>query len=229
MDRPGTHHPSDVLIVDDRRMFAESLSCFLLADPAVRGVVIARTKDEATRTFELTRPDFVLVSRDLGDREGLAVVSAIRAIDGEAIIVLTTSSDADQLLIAAVAAGCSGLLTEDQAAEEVTDTIRAAAAGESLISRRQLARIAPGLSRVNDIVLPGHDLTEREQEILRLLATGLTSREIGGLLHLSVNTIRNYVQTILGKLDAHSKMEAVSTAVRLGIIDRLDMAPSHDR
>jgi DNA-binding NarL/FixJ family response regulator len=148
----------------------------------------------------------------------LETVSAIKAIDSTAIIVLTTRASADRVLIAAVAAGCSGLLTEDQSAEEVVLAIRAIAAGTSLISLGQLARIATGLFGTDDVV-HGNDLTPRDKEILRLLATGMSGRAIAVRLHLSANTIRNYVQGILKKLGAHSRMEAVSIAVRLGVID----------
>jgi DNA-binding NarL/FixJ family response regulator len=207
-----------VLIVDDRRMFAESLSPFLSNHAGIEVVGVARSKDEAVAIFEETRPTLVIVRDELGRTHGLETVSAIKAIDSTAIIVLTTRASADRVLIAAVAAGCSGLLTEDQSAEEVVLAIRAIAAGTSLISLGQLARIATGLFGTDDVV-HGNDLTPRDKEILRLLATGMSGRAIAVRLHLSANTIRNYVQGILKKLGAHSRMEAVSIAVRLGVID----------
>ena len=95
--------------------------------------------------------------------------------------------------------------------------MRAAAAGEALISPAQLARLLPKLSPTHRAV--GADITDRERELLVLLARGGTNKAIAAELHLSVNTIRNYVQSVLTKLGAHSKLEAVSTAVREQIID----------
>ena len=95
--------------------------------------------------------------------------------------------------------------------------IRAVVGGEALISPEMLARLLPQLGcRARP---PGAGLTERERELLAHVAQGLSSRAIGEALHLSVNTVRNYMQSILSKLDAHSKLEAASMAVKAGIID----------
>ena len=120
------------------------------------------------------------------------------------------------MLISAIEAGCCGFLTKDGAADEVAKAVRLAAAGESLISPKQLARLLPKLNR--NYQAPGSDLTEREHQVLVLLAEGLANAAIAKQLHLSVNTVRNYVQAILTKLGAHSKLEAVATGVREGII-----------
>ena len=94
---------------------------------------------------------------------------------------------------------------------------RRAALGEALISPETLALLLPKIRPLDRGV--GHDLTSREREILSYLAQGATTRAIAAELYLSVNTIRNYIQSILTKLDVHSKLEAVSTAVREGIIE----------
>ena len=95
--------------------------------------------------------------------------------------------------------------------------MRAAAVGEALISPALLARLLPKLNRTRRTL--GEDLSDREREILGFLARGMTNKVIAAELFLSVNTIRNHVQSVLAKLGAHSKLEAVSTAVREGIID----------
>jgi DNA-binding NarL/FixJ family response regulator len=98
----------------------------------------------------------------------------------------------------------------------VVNAVRDVANGEALISPEVLARILPKLKRTYRSV--GHDLTARELEVLQLLAQGQGSRAIATQMHLSLNTVRNYTQSILHKLAAHSKLEAVATAVREGII-----------
>jgi DNA-binding NarL/FixJ family response regulator len=120
------------------------------------------------------------------------------------------------VLLAAIEAGCSGFLTKDRASNEVTDAVRSAAAGEALISPAMLARLLPRLS-------PTHrstaiELTAREREVLEHMAKGLSNKAIADTLFHSVNTVRNYVQSTLMKLDAHSKLEAVATAVREGLV-----------
>lgn len=151
------------------------------------------------------------------DQDGVELARQIKGRFPAIMVVMLTGSADDRVLLAAIEAGCSGFLTKDRAAAEVADAVRAAAQGEALISPAMLARLLPKLSRSHRSL--GTDLTERERGILTLLALGRTNRVIADELRLSVNTIRNYVQSILAKLGAHSKLEAVSTAVREGIID----------
>jgi len=205
-----------VIIVDDHRMFAESLAR-LLADEegiAVRGVGANRV--EALQLMERFEPRVLLIDYHMPDGDGVAVASEIKAKWPETMVVMLTGDADDQVLIAAIEAGCSGFFTKDRASSEVAEAVRVAAAGEALISPSQLVRLLPRLNRTYRPA--GADLTEREHEVLNLLASGATNKVIAGELFLSVNTIRNYVQSILTKLDAHSKLEAVATAVKQGII-----------
>jgi DNA-binding NarL/FixJ family response regulator len=138
-------------------------------------------------------------------------------MDPSSMVVMLTGAEDDRVLLGAIDAGCSGFLTKDRAASEVARAVRAAASGEALISPAQLARLLPRLSSKRTEV--GTDLTRRELELLIHLARGSSNKTIAAELHLSLNTVRNYVQSVLTKLGAHSKLEAVSTAVREGIID----------
>ena len=108
-------------------------------------------------------------------------------------------------------------MTKDRAADEVAEAVRGAAAGEALISPAQLGRLLPKLNRTYRSL--GSDITERERTTLQYLARGLPNKQIATEMNLSHNTVRNYVQSLLNKLGAHSKLEAVATAVREGIID----------
>ena len=205
-----------VVIVDDHRMFSESLAR-LLADEdgiSVRGVGANRV--EALQLVEQFEPRVLLIDYHMPDGDGVAVASEIKERWPETMVVMLTGDADDQVLIAAIEAGCSGFFTKDRASSEVAEAVRVAAAGEALISPAQLVRLLPRLNRT--FRPAGADLTERELEVLKLLASGTTNKVIAAELFLSVNTIRNYVQSILTKLDAHSKLEAVATAVRQGII-----------
>jgi two-component system response regulator DevR len=209
--------PVTVIVVDDHRMFAESLSRLLSEEPGIEVVGMAASGAEGIALAARLRPRVVLVDYQMPGQDGVEVAAAIKQLDPSTMVVMLTGSADDRVLIAAIDAGCSGFLTKDQAAVEVVGAVRAAAAGEALISPALLARLLPKLSRSQQVI--GDDLTDREREILGRLARGTTNRVIADEVHLSLNTVRNYVQAILTKLGAHSKLEAVSTAVRAGIID----------
>jgi DNA-binding NarL/FixJ family response regulator len=132
--------------------------------------------------------------------------------------MLTASSD-DNVLRQAIEAGCSGYLTKDHTIEELILAVRAAYNGEAVISPAMLSRL---VARGTDRARPGSDLTARETEVLRLLAQGLSNRAIATSLGIRLATVRNHVQSVIEKLQAHSKLEAVATAMRLGIIRTSD-------
>ena len=208
--------PIRVLIVDDQRMLAESLGR-LLTTEGITVVGVAVTGQAALQLATDLRPDVVLVDYRLPDQDGAALVVEIKRRDPTIMAVMFTASAEHQVLLAAIDAGCSGFLTKDQGAAEVIEAVRAAAVGDSVVSPAILARLLRTLDRTPRRI--GSDLTDRECEILNCLTRGLTNKFIADELGLSVHTIRNYVQSILTKMGAHSKLEAVSIAVREGIID----------
>ena len=132
--------------------------------------------------------------------------------------MLTASSD-DNVLRQAIEAGCSGYLTKDHTIEELILAVRAAYNGEAVISPALLSRL---VAREADRARPGSDLTAREAEVLRLLAQGRSNPQIASALDIRLATVRNHVQSVIEKLHAHSKLEAVATATRLGIIRTSD-------
>ncbi|HWI04692.1 MAG TPA: response regulator transcription factor [Acidimicrobiales bacterium] len=206
-----------VLIVDDHRMFSESLARLLADEDGITVLGVADAGADAIEMVTRLQPKVVLMDYQLPDQDGVSVTAQIRRQSPEVMVVMLTGSTEDRVLLAAIDAGCSGFLTKDRAAAEVVHAVRAAAVGEALISPALLARLLPKLNRTQRTL--GEDLSEREREILGFLARGLTNKVIAAELFLSVNTIRNHVQSVLAKLGAHSKLEAVSTAVREGIID----------
>ena len=206
-----------VLIVDDHRMFAESLARLLGDEDGIEVIGVAASSEEGVDAVQRLKPDVVLVDYRMPDRDGVETAATIKELDPSCMVVMLTGSEDDRVLLGAIDAGCSGFLTKDRAAGEVARAVRAAASGEALISPAQLARLLPRLSSKHTEV--GTDLTRRELELLTHLARGSSNKAIAADLHLSLNTVRNYVQSVLTKLDAHSKLEAVATAVREGIID----------
>jgi DNA-binding NarL/FixJ family response regulator len=206
-----------VLIVDDHAMFAESLARLLGDEEGIEVVGVASDSAHGLELVDRLSPKVVLLDYRMPDRDGVETAAAIKAMDPSSMVVMLTGAEDDRVLLGAIDAGCSGFLTKDRAASEVARAVRAAASGEALISPAQLARLLPRLSSKRTEV--GTDLTRRELELLTHLARGSSNKTIASELHLSLNTVRNYVQSVLTKLGAHSKLEAVSTAVREGIID----------
>ena len=206
-----------VVIIDDHQMFAESLSHVLDLDPGVEVLGVARDAASGKQLVADARPDVALVDYRLPDEDGVAVTAAIKEAHPDVHVVMLTALREERVLVAAIDAGVSGFLTKDHAVGDVAGAVRMAAAGEALISpdvlQRILARLRPSDdgSRI--------ELTPRERELLQKVAEGGTNKTIARELHLSVNTIRNYVQALLNKLGAHSKLEAVAIATRAGLID----------
>lgn len=196
-------------------MFVECLAHVLSAEPDLDVVAVATDGETALRLAEVHDPRVIVVDYQLADTDGGTVAAALKRQRPERVLVMLTGFADERVALAAIEAGCSGFLTKDRSASEVVETVRVAAAGHALITPKMLARLLPRIAGYT----PGSDLTEREMTVLRLLATGSSNQSVAQELSLSVNTIRNYVQSILGKLGAHSRLEAVTTAVREGIID----------
>lgn len=206
-----------VLVIDDHQMFAESLGRLLGGQDGIEVLGIATSGHAGVEMAARLHPTVVLVDHQMPDSDGVRVAAEIKGTNPTTMIVMVTGFADDKVLLDAIEAGCSGFLTKDRAASEVVDAVRAAAAGEALISPALLARLLPQLRRGQLTV--GSDLTEREREVLGHMAEGRSNKVIATELNLSLNTVRNYVQAVLTKLDAHSKLEAVATAVRAGVID----------
>ena len=205
-----------VLLVDDHQMFAEALVSFLAGKEDILAVGTAATMDDGRRQVRELKPDVVLMDYSLPDGTGIEAASLIKAEHPAANVLLLTGSDDPSLVSQAIQAGCAGYLTKDAPPDDVVDAIRRIHAGESVIPPEQLHHVLQGVSRTNRGL--GYRISAREREILGLLAEGMSTEEIAEHLFLSWHTVRNHIQRIIGKLNAHSRLEAVTTAVREGVI-----------
>ena len=216
-DADGTVPSTRLLIVDDHDMFAESLRMALSAQPDFEVVGTASTLAQAKNMVATTAPDVVLLDHRLPDGLGVDAIADLRAIRPETYIVVLTAAAEDSMLVAATEAGCAGFILKTSPLDELVSAVRTAAAGDIMVSSDLLSRLLNRLHHQYD--KPADDLTAREREILQLIAEGLTNSAIATRLFISVNTVRNHVQSILAKLGAHSKLEALSMAIRDGVID----------
>lgn len=211
--------PIRVLIVDDHEVLAASLAMVLDAEDDITTAGVATTLEQARALVDTTRPDVVLLDHRMPDGDGVATIPDLRAVHPSIGVVVLTASAADHVLLAAIDAGASGFLSKTRSLAEVTAAVRAAAAGESVISPELLARLLPRFGRVK--VHSADELTDREREVLALVAEGLSNAAIAERLVVSVHTVRNHIASLSAKLGAHSKLEALSIAVRQGLLPDL--------
>jgi DNA-binding NarL/FixJ family response regulator len=211
--------PIRVLIVDDHEVLASSLAMVLDAEEDISTAGVATTLEQAGALVGTVQPDVILLDHRMPDGDGVAAISSLRAQRPSIGIVVLTASAADHVLLAAIEAGASGFLSKTRSLDEVTAAVRAAAAGESVISPELLARLLPRFGRAK--VQPADELTDREREVLALVAEGLSNAVIAERLVVSVHTVRNHIASLSAKLGAHSKLEALAIAVRQGLLPDL--------
>jgi DNA-binding NarL/FixJ family response regulator len=215
-ENTGPNNKIRVLVTDDHAMFAQGVVRSLQEHDDIVVVGTAGSVEESVAAARMHKPDVVLMDYELPDGTGVDAAERIKTELPETKVVMVTSYTDETVLVRAIEAGCSGYVTKHKVIEEVVSAVRAAAAGEALISPAMLARLLPKLRPTKRGV--GADLTSREIEVLTLLAEGLANQSIADKLVISVHTVRHHVQNIITKLQAHSKLEAVATAAREGII-----------
>jgi DNA-binding NarL/FixJ family response regulator len=207
--------PIRVLVVDDHEMVAESMRRLLEDEDDIVVTGIARSAAEAKAAAWAVPPDVVLMDFGLPDEDGITAAAAIRSRLPQTRVLIWTGGNED-VAVAALEAGCDGYFEKSEPSEKLVTAIRAVHRGETAISSDELARLLSRLRPSHRDV--GDDLTARELDVLRLLAEGTGNKEIAQQLSISLNTVRNHVQSILTKLGAHSKLEAVMIAARAGIV-----------
>ena len=211
--------PIRVLVVDDHAVFAEGLRLLLERDERMRVVGIASSVAEATALASELRPDVILMDQCLGDERGVSAIGRIRElVPGTSVIVLTGSAMGGTVA-GAVEAGASGVIEKIVHPDELVRSIERARNGENLFSPAIVSEVMRARrSQVTESERMVGSLTPREREVLRLLAEGCDSKRIATRLGLSVHTARDHVQSVLEKLDAHSRIEAVLRAGELGLV-----------
>lgn len=216
--------PVRVLIVDDHALFRRGLKMVLDNEEGIDVVGEAGDGAEAVTMAEETVPDVILMDVRMPKRSGIEATRSLKEMLPNAKILMLTVSDEEADLYEAIKAGASGYLLKEISIEEVAEAVRAAHSGQSLISpsmaSKLLSEFAAMVKRSEEQPsLPGPRLTDRELQVLRLVAKGQNNRDIGAQLYISENTVKNHVRNILEKLHLHSRMEAVVYAVREKLLD----------
>jgi DNA-binding NarL/FixJ family response regulator len=194
----------------------------LAVEPGLEVVGEAGDGIEGTALAETAAPDVVLLDVRMPKRSGIEACLAIKQAVPSAKIIMLTVSDEEADLYEAVKSGASGYLLKDSSIEEVAQAIRVVADGQSLISPSMAIKLIDEfkqMSRPERETGPALRLTERELDVLRLVAQGHSNKEIAARLFISENTVKNHVRNMLEKLQLHSRMEAVMYAVRENLLE----------
>ena len=227
----GTHgskgDPIRVLVADDHVLYRRGLELVLGQESDIEIVGEAGDGAEAIVRAEELLPDVVLMDVRMPRRSGIEACLAIKELVPSTKIVMLTISDEESDLYDAVRAGANGYLLKDVPAEEIADGLRAVYAGQSLISPSMASKLLSEFALMikkheERPAMPVPRLTERELEVLKLVARGMANKDIARALFISENTVKNHVRNILEKLQLHSRMEAAMYAVREKILDLPD-------
>lgn len=206
-----------ILLCEDQTLLRQGLRTILDLEPGLSVVGEAGDGEEAVQQALALRPDVALMDIQMPGRGGVEATALITASCPETRVIVLTTFDYEEYVYDAVKAGAMGYLLKDVPALELIDTIRRVYAGESFIQPRVASKLLLELGR--RARLPADEqLSEREREVLVLLAAGASNREIGAKLFLAEGTVKNHVSNILGKLHAANRTQAVSLAREQGLI-----------
>jgi two-component system NarL family response regulator len=224
MDEQALPDEIRVMIVDDHALFRRGLQMVLEQEPDIDVVGEAGDGGDALAMAQETMPDVVLMDVRMPGRGGIDATEKIKEVMPHVKILMLTVSDEEADLFDALKAGASGYLLKDTSIEEVADAVRKVSRDESLISpsmaNKLVSEFTSMVKRADEKQsVPQPRLTDREMEVLKLVAKGRNNRDIAKELFISENTVKNHIRNILEKLHLHSRMEAVVYAVREKLLE----------
>jgi DNA-binding NarL/FixJ family response regulator len=202
-------NPIRVLIVDDHPVIRTGLALMLRYEGDIEAVGEAGNGQEAVAMFRLCRPDVTLMDLRMPEMDGAKAITAIRAEFPAARIILLTTYDGDEDIYRGLRAGAKAYLLKDAPCEELLETIRRVHSGQKCITIEVGAKLAERIE--------GPLLTDREREVLRLMAVGKSNQEIGAALFITEGTVKFHVNHILNKLGVNDRTQAVIVALKRGI------------
>jgi DNA-binding NarL/FixJ family response regulator len=206
-----------VLVVDDHEVVRRGLASLFLGT-AVEIVAVASTAAEALETVKQTEVDVVLLDVRLPDQDGLETLRKLKAERAEQVVVMLSSFDNPTYVARSVALGASDYVLKMAARADIIEAIERAGRGDPPADRSLLHRIRSDMSQRRDARSDNTPLTNREFQVLRHVALGLSNREIGAALGISVETVKEHVQNILRKLNVGDRTQAAVWAVRRELV-----------
>jgi DNA-binding NarL/FixJ family response regulator len=210
-----------VCLVDDQTLVRQGIRSLLELSDSIRVIAEAVDGTQAVEVIPRARPDVVLLDMRMPGMSGLDVLNALAARNELPPTIILTTFDDDQLVLAGLKAGARGYLLKDVSLDQLVDAVKTGADGGSLVAPVVTQRLLSGLERMHNefTSLDRPDpLTERETEILRLMAGGYSNKEIANSLGVAEGTVKNHVSNILSKLGVRDRTRAVLKAFELGIV-----------
>jgi len=219
-----------VVIVDDEALVRGGFTLILNATPDIR-VVASASGVDALEVIKAEKPDVLLLDIRMPQVDGLTLLNVLTAMPDRPAIAMLTTFDADEYVLTALNAGASGFLLKDTEPDQLAQYVRALAAGGVVLAPRASRRLLdtqPGRLAVDAEAERVATLTGREQQVLALVAQGLSNAEIGGRLYLGAGTVKDHVSAILAKLGVAGRVQAALAAQRAGLLDAHDGAERDD-
>jgi NarL family two-component system response regulator LiaR len=211
--------PTSVLLVDDHAMVRQGVRAFLVTQPDLSVIGEAGTGEEAVKLAAQHIPDVILMDLIMPDMDGVEATRRVKQISPRSQVVVLTSYHEDEHIFPALKAGALSYILKDVSAEELASTVRKAAAGEAVLHPRVAARVIQELQgRRAERVNPFTELSERELDVLKLIADGMSNADIAAKLVLSEKTIKGHVSNILSKLHLVDRTQAAVYAWREGVV-----------
>ena len=210
-----------VCLLDDQTLVREGILSLLELSDSIRVIAEAVDGAQAVQLIPEVRPDVVLLDMRMPGMSGLDVLNALGSSGKLPPTIILTTFDDEQLVLAGLKAGARGYLLKDVSLDQLVDAVKVVAGGGSLVAPMVTQRLLSGLERMqNDFTsLDRPDpLTERETEILRLMAGGYSNKEIANSLGVAEGTVKNHVSNVLSKLGVRDRTRAVLKAFELGIV-----------
>ena len=211
MEQISSSNSLRLLIVDDHPVVRAGLSSMLGTQADIRVIGTASSGEEALRLIRSERIDLALLDLRMPGISGLETLSAIKIERLPTRVIILTSYETDEDIYRSIQAGADGYLLKKASLREMVEAIRTVKAGKRYIPPSIASRLAERMLRSN--------LTQREIEILKLVAKGLTNKQIGKSLDISDNTVRNHVNSIIEKLEVADRTEAATVGLHRGLID----------
>ena len=210
-----------VCLVDDQTLVRQGIRSLLELSDDISVVAEAGDGAQAVALIPQAKPDVVLLDMRMPGMSGLDVLNALAAKNALPATIILTTFDDDQLVLAGLKAGARGYLLKDVSLEQLVDAVKTVAGGGSLVAPVVTQRLLSGLERMQNefVSLEQPDpLTDRETEILRLMAGGYSNKEIANSLTVAEGTVKNHVSNILSKLGVRDRTRAVLKAFEIGIV-----------
>ena len=215
-----------VLLTDDHHLFREGLSRILNEAPGIELVATAANGEDAQKLATQHHPDIILMDVSMPGIGGIEATRQLHDTHPEIKVLMLTVSEEDQDLFTAIRAGARGYILKNSSSQELLDAIRRVDAGEAVITPRMAAKLLDEFALLSATVPrpkvaptpESESLTDREQEVLKYVASGLSNKEIGDLLAISPHTVKAHLRSILDKLHLRGRVDAAAWAVRHGML-----------